>query len=1698
MNNPLVERARGLFEFLRHAQELKTAAHQATDLAAYQRDGLVLWLSDIPRHPAVVVPRYSGTPSEEPLLTIDRVPQSAPPEPGTELDRWLSEPRDDPAQPPSLRESIIVPGDASPDARPATRELADNPHLNGPYEKWLREWREWAEQELRDRPVRALYNALFSASLKLSDSPEEVELVAGTGLLSWSPHDHPAVRRHLFTSPLTIHFDDKTARLTVSPADSPEPFKVELDMLDPGLLKAHDSINEIRNQVRELQAHPLDADELGPLARRLVHALDADGVYLDAEPTAPRAGATGTFTPALIMRKRSQRGLVEIFDRILAQLAEADTVPDGVIPLIDPDHLPEVEPATEPGAMVTVDEMPFLPMPVNDKQRQIIEGIDTNAQVLVQGPPGTGKTHTAAALISHLLAQGKRVLVTAQTDRALREVRGKLPDAIKPLSVAVVGTSREDMADLKVAVQTIATKAHEHDAEENGRVVESCLAEIDRLRRERAEVYHDIVAVREREVRLEEHAGYGGTLAAIAQQLQAEEDQYGWLPTYAAVGVGETPPLTTVEILAWRQQLLDHALAADESEARMRLPELDAVPVPGVFANLAAAEHRAAATESQYRPLKEHAAFEALLRLAPAQREELQRRLHALADEADALASRREEWMDSALRDVLSGRTAPWQARAGQIATLIGQCAELLNLLGPLTQVELPDAEAARLATLAREVRRYLDEGGKIKTAADGTPKQGRLGPKTLKQAQPLFDTVRVDGLPPTNPAQLDAVVTWEAASRILVALDRAWPEDVHIPAEDTFHERLQWHRTELEQLSRVLQLGAQLEAEERRLTQVHLPPPAWNDLPAVRTYATLIDAAAAQDAWSAATEPLARLENLLGEAARWADVSPCVKRLQVAVERRDHDEYAAAHARLARLWQVRELASRRDAAGQRLAAAAPDLFRAIAADAAGEIWTERLSRFSEAWSWESARAWVRAQEAKDLNGLQAHIGRIDKRIHEQVELLASRRAWDHAASPERLTGSARADLTQYAQLVQRGGKLSGKYATQQKADIRRAMERCRPSVPVWIMPLYRIADQLRIQPDMFDVVIVDEASQAPVEATFLQYLAPKIVVIGDDKQVSPAAVGVDQQQLRDLAGQYIPNDRYRESWQDPKRSLFDEAKMRYGGVITLTEHRRCVPEIIGFSNRIAYEPEGIRLVPVRQYGADRLDPVKAVFLPQGYERGSTSKINPVEADAIVEQIEKCLADPVYAGRTFGVISLLGQAQARHIEKKLLDRIGKPEWTARELRCGDAPDFQGSERDVMFLSMVAAPEPGQRTSALTQDLYVQRYNVAVSRAKDQVWVFHSVDRQALQNREDMRFQLLDYCYGVINRARSAEDGAASQLVPDDERVPPFDSLFEQRVYNRIVDRGYTVIPQHEASGYRIDLVVVGGHTRLAVECDGDHWHGPDAFEQDLARQRDLERCGWRFFRIRESAFYADRAATLTELWDALAELDIHPAGEMAASPVTPLDALVKAPEPVEHEAISGSLDEELETLGAATAAPDPSGVLEKYQEFTGSVPPVADATREQIIAGLRAIVEVEGPILSERLHSVYVRASGGQRVGKNIADTLNSAINSATRRGVLVRDHAPGMSGGTTRVYRLPESPEVRVRERGPRSLDQVPHTELAVAMARAAEDRDWDSDEEILRRGAQLLGIGRLTKQAREALGAVLEFVRSGRGPDA
>ncbi|MBY8847759.1 AAA family ATPase [Saccharothrix sp. MB29] len=250
-----------------------------------------------------------------------------------------------------------------------------------------------------------------------------------------------------------------------------------------------------------------------------------------------------------------------------------------MLPLVDPDHRPISERSPGAGALVELDEDLFLPLPVNDRQLRVLTQVDAKAQTLVQGPPGTGKTHTVAALLSHLLAQGKRVLVTAHTDRALKEVRAKLPEAIAPLAVSVVGSSRSDLADLKVAVERISHVASEYDAEAARRAVEDHVTAIEGLRLRRAGLYRRLLDARGEEVAEHEVGDYRGTLATSRSAWKRNE----------AVRLGDRPdrrdrhrpsPVLAGASPSGHRSVVDDALNADEAESRLKLLPLTGLPTP--------------------------------------------------------------------------------------------------------------------------------------------------------------------------------------------------------------------------------------------------------------------------------------------------------------------------------------------------------------------------------------------------------------------------------------------------------------------------------------------------------------------------------------------------------------------------------------------------------------------------------------------------------------------------------------------------------------------------------------------------------------------------------------------------------------------------------------------------------------------------------------------------------------------------------------------------------------------------------------------------------------------------------------------------------------------------------------------------------------------------------------------------------------
>lgn len=229
-----------------------------------------------------------------------------------------------------------------------------------------------------------------------------------------------------------------------------------------------------------------------------------------------------------------------------------------------------------------------------------------------------------------------------------------------------------------------------------------------------------------------------------------------------------------------------------------------------------------------------------------------------------------------------------------------------------------------------------------------------------------------------------------------------------------------------------------------------------------------------------------------------------------------------------------------------------------------------------------------------------------------------------------------------------------------------------------------------------------------------------------------------------------------------------------------------------------------------------------------------------------------------------GVISLLGQEQAYEIERLLQVNLEPKEYESRRIQCGTASQFQGDERDIIFLSVVEGPsEKGGPVRLLSEDgkndMTRKRYNVAASRAKDQMWVVHSLNPEMDLKPDDIRLKLIKH---AINPS----------IDRNKERLNTAESDFEKRVMQTLLNQGYKVIPQWKVGAYRIDMVIEDGDKRVALECDGEKWHTQDDLPNDLKRQAILERLGWKFIRIRGSVFYRNPEETMDWVFS---ELDSH-------------------------------------------------------------------------------------------------------------------------------------------------------------------------------------------------------------------------------
>ena len=1481
-HDDLRNKAVRLFTYLKEVCQLRFVV--VRDCRNYDQ---ILWFNEIPRVPECFCIAWSGpTETSEAWIEVHRTPEpTCPPLPAVCKD-WIG-PEDltNSAVTPVIRERIPAP--VREGFPPSFIEILQKPSVRAKWQEYLKtKWEAWAAEHRRWKNVQQVYGNLFSMYQQQKRLGESFELRVGIGLLCWQTPSGERIYRHILAGQANISFDANRGIITVSAAAEGVKLALEHDMLDPSQLPTPEQHQAIENGIQANAETPWDQNLIEPLLRRWVHAMNERGRYDSGLQQPPTASAIPQvcFAPALILRRRTARTLVKLLSDIAKNIEQNGPIPFGVERLCkivddvapnDDENSPQSHTSTH-----IADTETYFPLPANEEQSKIAQRLSTGRGVLVQGPPGTGKSHTIANLICHLLAKGKRVLVTSQTPRALKVLQDKIPQELSPLCVSVLGNDTHALKNMENSVLGITERHHDWEAggkERNAQKIQRLESHLYTGRKRMAEIESRLRQLREQETYSHSVGGgaYQGTASHIAQKLVEDQKRFGWIPDTLSSNQELSLPASSFLAVLRLLRSLQPSTCREVSQPFVAITDLPSVDD---FVRLASDERAAKEICEVHSDRKASPAYQALVGCSREERSLAFEKIRELQTAVGNIRRRPQSWIPKATTAVLSDQDRPWrellEATSRALANLRVRAHK-----AHARRVELPNQMGRQqILADARDLHEHLNSGGTL----------GFLFLRSAVVRRTLYVTtqIRVNGR---------VCATKETLAELVEHLDLEVQVETLWGYWDGLAEKIEGplprQVMELEERKEALELIAGLisSLEEAKAAVKNLrgiSEPAWHDDNAVASLMADLQAAAAHDEVAYFAAQLAPLAYKLSCAEIRPNAHPVNAVLYAAVKQRDAKAYSEAWSTLRQLTDDKQNFQIRETIFQSIANYAPRLATILAEDFQDSKWDDRLVYILEAWNWSRANTWLHEfQKDQDAEKLENEVKALQKSLQHSLAELAAEKAWQHCFA--RLTEPQRQHLMAWTAAVRRIGRGTGVRAEIHRRDARMHMDECRGAVPAWIMPFYRLAETIDAKPESFDVVIVDEASQSGPDTLALLYLAKQIIVVGDDQQISPEAVGIQRNDV-DLLSQRLISDLPHRDALGVESSLFNQAVIRFGRRIVLREHFRSVPEIIRFSNDLCYT--ATPLIPLRQYAPERLEPIIVRHVAEGFREGIGSARNRPEANALVEVIIQCTKDPryncakddhhPYGKMTFGVISLQGEEQAKLINQLLLAHLMPEELEQRELVCGDAYAFQGDERDVIFLSMVAAPN--QRFAALVKESDKQRFNVSASRARDQMWLFHTVTLNEL-NPDDMRYRLLAYC---------SNPAAQPPAKPDWEKC---ESEFERNVGKIIHAKNYRLIPQYEPFGsasYRIDFVVEGLKSRIAVECDGPHHDDPEQIQRDMVRQRQLERCKWVFWRVSASSFYFDRDKAMSSLWRKLDELGIHPLGTNIS--VQPLESVPQA------------------------------------------------------------------------------------------------------------------------------------------------------------------------------------------------------------
>jgi len=407
-------------------------------------------------------------------------------------------------------------------------------------------------------------------------------------------------------------------------------------------------------------------------------------------------------------------------------------------------------------------------------------------------------------------------------------------------------------------------------------------------------------------------------------------------------------------------------------------------------------------------------------------------------------------------------------------------------------------------------------------------------------------------------------------------------------------------------------------------------------------------------------------------------------------------------------------------------------------------------------------------------------------------------------------------------------------------------------ALPIWLSSLSSLYKTLPLQPDLFDLVIIDEATQCDIASCVpALYRAKRAVVVGDPKQLRHFSFlsRKKQQALQEKIG--LSDSRVELSYRD--KSMIDFADSAIGSqqdVVMLDEHYRSSPDIIDFSNRHFYQ-NSLRVMTEKPSLKSKIG-LEVVAVDKGQR---IKGVNKAELSAVFVKLNELLDKqkniPDQYKLSIGVLSFF-RDQAEALQKEIFNRFDLSAVMAHQLRAGTPYAFQGEERDIMLISCAVDDETSGSAYA-----YLNRgdvFNVAITRARDLQILFLSTAVDTMPPRNLLRLYVESI--GGYKHTKSQYDESL------DKNIEELSSVLNSK--------GIKVLRNYPIAGLAMDLVAMYESQTIAIDLVGFPGEHEDVLHLD--RYKIFERAGLKIFPLSYSAWVFDRDAVLNSIENVFASL----------------------------------------------------------------------------------------------------------------------------------------------------------------------------------------------------------------------------------